>query len=334
MPLAGHKGEVLDGQVQPERATRRDRRRRRHRAALGCRHRRSRSHVLRAHRGGVFATRFGADGTRLATLGADRAVRVWDVRSRPTTPSAPWRPRPHRRGRRLGRGGGVRRPRPHRGRALAAGNQALSRRGEGVRHLLGRSGRRGQGSGRYSPGRGHRRQPRRHDARRRPSRKRPAPAVRIAVREAARRRARSWSDGPRRRVQPRRAARRHRRRGRAGEDLGGDTRKAPRGRDAPRPHETGRQRLVRPRRNPARHVGRPPAEARVWDVSPAGRGEVLTLPGPETDEHADIAFSPDGRRLIAASGREGTVRVWSVDTGAELLESSISMRERALRSAR
>ena len=38
-------------------------------------------HVLRAHRGGVFATRFSADGTRLATLGADRAVRVWDVRT-------------------------------------------------------------------------------------------------------------------------------------------------------------------------------------------------------------------------------------------------------------
>ena len=38
-------------------------------------------HLLRAHRGGVFATRFSADGTRLATLGADRAVRVWDVRT-------------------------------------------------------------------------------------------------------------------------------------------------------------------------------------------------------------------------------------------------------------
>jgi WD40 repeat protein len=45
----------------------------------------------------------------------------------------------------------------------------------------------------------------------------------------------------------------------------------------------------------------------------------LTLPGPQTDLHADIAFTPDGRRLVAASGREGTVRVWSIDTGAELL---------------
>jgi WD40 repeat protein/DNA-binding SARP family transcriptional activator len=60
-------------------------------------------------------------------------------------------------------------------------------------------------------------------------------------------------------------------------------------------------------------------EVRFWDVSPAGRGEVLTLPGPETDEHADIAFTPDGRRLVAASGPEGTVRVWSTATGNELL---------------
>ena len=60
-------------------------------------------------------------------------------------------------------------------------------------------------------------------------------------------------------------------------------------------------------------------EARIWDVSPAGRGEVLTLPGPETGEHADITFTPDGRRLVAASGREGTVRVWITATGKELL---------------
>jgi WD40 repeat protein/DNA-binding SARP family transcriptional activator len=60
-------------------------------------------------------------------------------------------------------------------------------------------------------------------------------------------------------------------------------------------------------------------EARVWDVSLAGRGEVLTLPGPQTDWHADIAFTPDGRRLVAGSGREGTVRVWSADSGEELL---------------
>jgi WD40 repeat protein/DNA-binding SARP family transcriptional activator len=61
-------------------------------------------------------------------------------------------------------------------------------------------------------------------------------------------------------------------------------------------------------------------EARVWDVTPAGRGEVYAFPGPETDDHADIAFTPDGRRLVAASGPEGTVRVWSVDSGATVLQ--------------
>jgi WD40 repeat protein len=66
-------------------------------------------------------------------------------------------------------------------------------------------------------------------------------------------------------------------------------------------------------------LGQGIGEVRVWDVSPAGRGEVLTLPGPETDLHADIAFTPNGKRLVASSGREGTVRVWRVDTGAELL---------------
>jgi WD40 repeat protein/serine/threonine protein kinase/DNA-binding SARP family transcriptional activator len=65
--------------------------------------------------------------------------------------------------------------------------------------------------------------------------------------------------------------------------------------------------------------GQPYGGARIWDVSPAGRGEVLTKPGPETDENADIAFTPDGRRLVAASGPEGTVRVWSTATGKELL---------------
>ena len=48
-----------------------------------------------------------------------------------------------------------------------------------------------------------------------------------------------------------------------------------------------------------------PGEAKSWDVTPAGRGEVLTLPGPDTDEHPDIAFTPDGRRLVATSGPRG-----------------------------
>jgi WD40 repeat protein len=59
--------------------------------------------------------------------------------------------------------------------------------------------------------------------------------------------------------------------------------------------------------------------ARVWDVSPAGRGEVLTLPGPLNPNHGDIKFTPDGSRLVASSGLEGTVRVWSTETGDEVL---------------
>jgi WD40 repeat protein len=63
----------------------------------------------------------------------------------------------------------------------------------------------------------------------------------------------------------------------------------------------------------------PSDEAWAWDLSPLGRGEVLTKPGPETEEHPDIAFTPDGRKLVASSGPEGTVRVWSMDTGEPLL---------------
>ena len=68
-------------------------------------------------------------------------------------------------------------------------------------------------------------------------------------------------------------------------------------------------------------VGQISQEARVWDVSPAGRGEVLTLPGPEESGgfNGGIAFTPDGGRLVAPSGPEGTVRVWNAKTGAELL---------------
>src|SRR5205823_14745771 len=72
-------------------------------------------------------------------------------------------------------------------------------------------------------------------------------------------------------------------------------------------------------------------EARVWDVSPAGRGEVRTLPGPQDNPewHADIAFTPDGRRLVASSGRAGTVRVWSTRTGRELLRLEQGPTDRA-----
>src|SRR5947199_393248 len=67
-------------------------------------------------------------------------------------------------------------------------------------------------------------------------------------------------------------------------------------------------------------VGQISQEARVWDVSTAGRGEVLTLPGPESGPVPPaIAFTPDGRRLVASSGPAGTVRVWNTKTGLLLL---------------
>ena len=134
-------------------------------------------------------------------------------------------------------------------------------------------------------------------------------------------------DGSRRGAQPRRAARRHRRRGRAGANVGRGARKAARVTD-----DSATQKPVGSvsfNRTGTRLAtsGQPAGGARIWDVS-AGRGEVLTLPGPDTDEH-DIAFTPDGRRLVAASGPEGTVRVWSIDTGAKLLEPRSARANRA-----
>jgi WD40 repeat protein len=77
--------------------------------------------------------------------------------------------------------------------------------------------------------------------------------------------------------------------------------------------------------------GQVSGEARVWDVSPAGRGEVLTLPGPQNgpEWQTDIAFTPDGRRIVAGSGPPGTVRVWSARTGKELLRLDEGAKDRA-----
>jgi WD40 repeat protein len=78
-------------------------------------------------------------------------------------------------------------------------------------------------------------------------------------------------------------------------------------------------------------LGQGSYEARIWDVSPAGRGEVLTLPGPQSkpEWRSDIAFTPDGRRLVASSGPAGTIRVWSVQTGKELLRLDQGATDRA-----
>ena len=60
--------------------------------------------------------------------------------------------------------------------------------------------------------------------------------------------------------------------------------------------------------------------ARLWDSSSIGPGELLALPGPEADLLGEVDFRPDGRRLVASSGPEGTVRAWDVSTGREVFE--------------
>ena len=133
--LSGHTGEVLAVGVQPGRKARRDRRRRRHREALECRHRRPGSRPARASRRrlrdpvqrGRHAARDPRRRSRRACLGRPH---------RPTAPSVRGCPRPHRSGRRVGRGGRIRRTRPHRGLAVGAGKRSLARRGEGVRRLV------------------------------------------------------------------------------------------------------------------------------------------------------------------------------------------------------
>ena len=277
-------------------------------------------HVLHAHRGGVFATRFSADGTRLATLGADRAVRVWDVRTGRelrtfagvhdrTDPNVVWgegvafvgRDRvavsPWQRG--------IATPVVAKVFDLASGEQVavvedprgtarvvdLDVSPDGTMLVAGQaeSGQLqlyGLPSGRqldlvHAHG---------------------ATVLDVEFGRDGRHVATGGVDGvartwdvARRKLREALTLRGHRRPvGSVSFDRTG-TRLATMG------SASGR------------------GDVRVWDVSPAGRGEVLTLPGPETDEHADIAFTPDGRRLVAASGPEGTVRVWSAATGKELL---------------
>jgi WD40 repeat protein len=54
---------------------------------------------------------------------------------------------------------------------------------------------------------------------------------------------------------------------------------------------------------------------RIWDVS--GEHTVRTLRG-HTNVVRSVAWSPDGRRLVSASD-DGTVKVWDVSSGEELL---------------
>ena len=276
-------------------------------------------HVLRAHRGGVFATRFNADASRLATLGADRAVRVWDVRSgrqlrgfadvhERTEASFAWGEGVAFVGRdRIAVSPWMRgsAPSPVVARVfdLVSGKQVAVVMDPGgtarvvdldvspdgtmlvaVHAETGQLQLYGLPSGKQlDVVRAH-----------------GGAVLDVEFSRDGRRVATGGVDGL----------------AKTWDATGGKLRDAVTLRGHTKPvgsvsfNRTGSQLAT---------SGQPGA-ARVWDVSPAGRGEVLTLPGPETDEHSGIAFTPNGRRLVAASGREGTVRVWSVASGAELLE--------------
>ncbi len=274
-------------------------------------------HRLRAHRGGVFATRFSADGTRLATLGADRAVRVWDVRTGRelqtfagvhdrTEAGVAWGEGVAFVGRdRIAVSPWMRGAAPSSVVAkvldIASGEQVavvadpggtarvvdLDVGSDGTLLVAGQmeSGQLqlyGLPSGKQlDVVRAH-----------------GGAVLDVEFSRDGRRVATGGVDGLARTWDVTRGKLRE------GLTLRGSRRPV----GSVSFDRTGTQLVT---------WGQP--EAKVWDVSPAGRGEVLTLPGPETDWHAGIAFTPDGRRLVAASGREGTVRVWSAGTGEELL---------------
>ena len=52
--------------------------------------------------------------------------------------------------------------------------------------------------------------------------------------------------------------------------------------------------------------------AKVWDISPQGDAEWVNIP--TVTEFGDVAFMPDGSRVVAADSR-GHVRVWDVTSG-------------------
>ena len=290
----------------------------------------TRLHVLRAHRGGVFATRFSADGTRLATLGADRAVRVWDVRT----------------GRQLQAFVGVH-ERTSAGIAWGEGVAFVGRdriavspwsRGSAPSRVVAKV---------FDISSGKRvavvEDPAGVEAR----------VVDLDVSRDGTLLVAAQAEGGLLQLYGLPSGKQldvvHAHGGAVLDvEFSRDGRRVATGGvdGVARVWEVARGKLrealtLRGHANPVGSVsfdrtgtrlvtlGQHSGEARVWDVSPAGRGEVLTLPGPQTDEQPDIAFTPDGRRLVAGSGREGTVRVWSIDTGAELLVLDQHARTRA-----
>jgi WD40 repeat protein len=286
-------------------------------------------HVLRAHRGGVFATRFSADGRRLATLGADRAVRVWDVRT---------------------------------GRLLHSITDAHNRAsahsvwGEGVAFV-------GADRIAVSPwARGSALSPivakvfdlssgRQVGVVEDPAG--PTEAVDIDVSPDGTLLVAGHAEGP---LQLYRLPDGKQLDVVEGDGAALDVEFSRDGKfvatgavdGVARVWDVGHRTLrevltLRGHANPVGSVsfnrdgtqlatsGQTSGEARVWDVSPAGRGEVLTLPGPQSDPEwwPDVAFTPDGRKLAASSGPAGTVRVWNVRTGKQLLRLDQQAREAA-----
>ena len=308
---SGTQGDVLAVGYGPDEA-RRDRRRRRHRrlwnATTGDPVR-----VFHAHRGGVFATRFSADGTRLATLGADRAVRVWDVRTGRRAPDVRG---VHDRTDRTSSGA--------KGWRSSAATASRSRRGSGesplpswrgVRRLVRSPDRRGRGSGGtarvvdldVSPdgtmlvaGQAESGQLQLYEL--------PSGGCSTSCAPTERRSSTSSSAATGGTSPPAAST----------ESRGPGTWRAE---YSARPDARGHRSRSGASRSTAQEPasprsGRPRAEARRGSgTSPRRPRRSPDAARPETDEHADIAFTPDGRRLVAASGREGTVRVWSTATG-------------------
>ena len=82
-----------------------------------------------------------------------------------------------------------------------------------------------------------------------------------------------------------------------------------------RPHGPGLLGRLQPRRRPHRHRQRRPDRPRLGRRQRRGTGRPARPHGPVTS----AAFSPDGTRIVTASGDQ-TARVWDATSGEELAE--------------